>query len=215
MPMLNEPTSGSIPYATGISTVIRIPIPGTVGLCIEFKPRGYVPKGGSTSTVFFQDISGKRHLRLDYGFNVKTQTIDFHWNQTGTHATFGIADHAPAGRAGARLYMVAKHFRHAGRVLVIVGAGIDVASIVSASAPLKRASEVVGAWALAWAGCKLVGAGGAVVGTLASPVGTAVGGIGGCIVGGYAGYHIGTTAGGVVYDWADATFTQLPQITSP
>jgi hypothetical protein len=98
------PMSGGIPYAAGMPSIIRIPIPNSNGLCIELRPRGYVPKGGSTSTLFFQDIAGKRHLRLDYGYNIQTKTIDYHWNQTGTHANFGINDHAPAGRVGATLY---------------------------------------------------------------------------------------------------------------
>jgi hypothetical protein len=46
-----------------------------------------------------------------------------------------------------------------GGTLVIVGAAVDIASIVVASKPIRRAAEVVGAWALAWAGCKAVGVG--------------------------------------------------------
>src|SRR5687768_3219775 len=82
------PLSGGIPYAVGQASVVRIPIPGTNGLCIELRPRGRVPAAGSSSTLFFQDATGARHLRLDYGYNVKTRTIDYHWNQKGTHANF-------------------------------------------------------------------------------------------------------------------------------
>ena len=78
---------------------------------IELRPRGHVPKGGSTSTLFFQDPSGRRHLRLDYGHNVRTNTIDYHWNQKGTNANFGIADHTAVGRAGQTAYKAAKYFR--------------------------------------------------------------------------------------------------------
>jgi hypothetical protein len=204
-----------MPFSSGVSSLARIPIPGTGGLCIELGARGYIPKGGSTSTLFFQDVTGKRHLRLDYGYNIRTRTIDYHWNQTGTHANFGIQDHAPAGRAGAALYKAAKYFRYAGRVLLVVGVAVDVVSIVVASSPLRKASEVVGGWALAWVGCKVVGAGGAAIGTLASPVGTAVGGVGGCIIGGYIGYRTGSAAGAIVYDWAGATFTAVPEIAAP
>ena len=94
------PMSGGIPYAIGQASVVRIPVPGTNGLCIELRARGWVPASGSTSTLFFQDAAGGRHLRLDYGYNVKTRTIDYHWNQKGTHADFGISDHSPAGPAG-------------------------------------------------------------------------------------------------------------------
>lgn len=199
-------SNGAIPYSVGQASIVRIPVPGTDGLCVELKPRGWVPKEGSTSTLFVQDVKGKRHLRLDYGYNVKTKTIDYHWNQKGTHGTFGIADHTTAGRRGHTLYHSAKYFRYAGRVLIVAGIAIDFVSIVRASKPLRRATEVVAGWAGAWAGCKVVGAGGAAVGSLASPAGTAVGGIGGCIIGGVGGYLGGSELGGGVYDWADDTF---------
>lgn len=211
------PSPGMIPYAIGQASVVRIPIPNTNGLCIEFRPRGFVPKGGSTSTLFFQDVSGKRHLRLDYGYNVKSKTIDYHWNQKGTNANFGIADHTSVGSTESALYKAAKYFRWGGRVLMVVGIAIDIVSIVQASKPLKRATEVVAGWAGAWAGCKVVGAGGAMAGTFVEPgLGTAVGGVGGCIIGGAGGYFIGSTIAGEVYDWAEDTFfTPLPEVQKP
>jgi hypothetical protein len=209
----DAPLSGGIPYAVGQSSIVRIPVPGTNGLCIELRPRGRVPAGGSTSTLFFQDAAGGRQLRLDYGYNVKTRTIDYHWNQKGTHADFGITDHTPAGRAGEAAYKAARYFRYAGRVLVVVGVAIDVVSIVQASNPIRRASQVVAGWAGAWAGCEVVGAGGAGLGLLASPLGSAIGGIGGCIIGGIGGYYGGSAIGGEVYDWAESTFfTPLPEV---
>jgi hypothetical protein len=216
-PVSDAPLSGGIPYAIGQASVVRIPIPGTQGLCIELRPRGFVPKGGSTSTLFFQDPSGKRHLRLDYGYNVRTRTIDYHWNQKGTHANFGIADHAPAGRAGQGVANAAKYFRYAGRVLIVAGVAIDIVSIAQASKPLRRASQVVAGWAGAWAGCKVVGAGGAAGGTFVAPgVGTAVGGVGGCIIGGIGGYWGASALAGEVYDWAEGTFfTPLPEVARP
>jgi hypothetical protein len=210
------PMSGGIPYAIGQASVVRIPVPGTDGLCIELRPRGRVPAGGSTSTLFFQDPSGKRHLRLDYGYNVKTRTIDYHWNQRGTHAEFGISDHTPAGTAGEVAHNAARYFRYAGRVLIVLGVAIDVVSISRASNPIRRASQVVAGWAAAWAGCEVVGAGGAALGLLASPLGSAVGGIGGCIIGGIGGYYGGSAIGGEVYDWAENTFfTPLPEVDAP
>ena len=147
------PESGGIPFAFGSSSIVRIPIPDTNGLCIEFFPRGYVPASGSTSTLFFQDITGKRHLRLDYGYNVKTKTIDYHWNQTGTHANFGINDHTSLGNTGKVAYHAAKYFRYAGRVFVVVGVAVDVVSVVRSSKPMRQATAVVTGWTLAWAGC--------------------------------------------------------------
>lgn len=212
----DAPMQGGIPYAIGQASVVRIPVPGTKGLCIELRPRGWVPKGGSTSTLFIQDVAGKRHLRLDYGYNVKTGTIDYHWNQKGTLAEFGIHDHAAAGQAGEVAHRAAKYFRYAGRVLIVGGVALDAVSIVRASKPLRRASEVVAGWAGAWVGCKVVGAGGAALGSLASPLGTAIGGIAGCVIGGAGGYYGGSAAAGEVYDWAEGTFfTPLEEVDAP
>jgi hypothetical protein len=215
-PVGDVPMSGGVLYAAGQASIVRIPVPGTNGLCVELRPRGRVPTGGSTSTLFLQDAAGRRNLRLDYGYNVKTRTIDYHWNQKGTFEAFGIADHTPVGQAGEAIYNAAKYFRYAGRVLVVVGVAVDVVSIVQASKPMRRASQVVAAWAASWAGCEVVGAGGAALGTLASPLGTAVGAVGGCIIGGVAGYFGGSVVGGDVYDWAENTFfSPLPEVAGP
>ncbi len=208
------PVSGGIPYAIGQASAVRIPVPGSSSLCIELRPRGRIPSGGSTSTLFFQDPTGKRHLRLDYGYNVKTKTIDYHWNQKGTHGTFGISDHARVQRGGQTLYRAAKYFRYAGRVLVVAGVAVDIASIVRSSKPMRRASQAVAGWAGAWAGCKVIGAGGAAIGTTGTPVGTAIGGVAGCIIGGLGGYFGGSALAGEVYDWAEGTyFAPLPEVS--
>jgi hypothetical protein len=200
------PESGGIPYAIGQPSFLRIPIPNTEGLHIELNPRGFVPKGGSTSTLFIQDTAGKRQLRLDYGYNTRTKTIDYHWNQQSVYNYFEVENHSPAGRYGVITYKAAKYFKHAGRLFVVGGITIDAVSIVQATKPVKRASEVIAGWAGAWAGCKVLGAGGAALGTSIVPVyGTAVGAFGGCIIGGAGGYFAGSAAGSVVYDWAEDT----------
>jgi hypothetical protein len=215
-PVADAPMSGAVLVGTGVASVARIPIPGARGLAIEFSPRGRVPASGSTSTLFFQDLTGRRHLRLDYGFNVRANSVNYHWNQSGTHAQFGIADHAPAGRAGAVAHRAARYFRWAGRTVLVAAAVADAVSIVQADRPLRRATQVVAGWAAAWLGCKLVGAGAAAVGTLASPLGTAVGGVGGCIVGGAAAYWGGSVLAGEVSEWAEGTvFTPLPEAPAP
>jgi hypothetical protein len=81
------PTTGRVLYAAGQATVVRIPVPGTRGLCIEFIPRGWVPSGGSTSMLLIRDTLGRRQLRLDYGYNVRSKTIDYHWNQSACTRT--------------------------------------------------------------------------------------------------------------------------------
>jgi hypothetical protein len=211
------PTSGRIPYVFGQASAVTIPIPGTNGLCLELTPRGRIPLTGSTSTIFLQDSAGKRHLRLDYGVNPVTKTVDYHWNQRGTHQYFGLSDHSPAGKVGRVAYNAAKYFRYAGRLLLVAGAAMDAVSIVYANRPLRRASEVVAGWAGAWIGCEAVGAGGAVAGTAVAPgLGTAAGGFLGCIIGGFGGYLGGSSLGGGVFDWAEGTvFSPVPQVPGP
>ncbi len=211
------PLSGSIPFAVGISTVVRIPIPGTRNLCIEFFPRNY--KGTSTSTLFIQDLTGKIHLRLDHGPNTVTKTIDYHWNvgskqKGGMQAEFGIKDHQVLGPGGQTIFKAAKYFRWGGRVLVVIGVTLDVIAVVQSSTPLRTASQAVAGWAGAWAGCRVVGAFGAGVGTALEPgLGSAVGGVVGCIIGGAIGYTAASEVAAHVYDWADGTlFTPLPEL---
>lgn len=238
--------SGQILVPAAMPAIAQIPIPGTGGLALSLRtnstrfgnpslyqdvllameqlgirtPDG-TTKGLSTSTLFIQDAAGKRHLRLDYGFR-PGGVVDYHWNQKGTNARFGIADHQPTGRGGQVLHRFARVFRHAGRGLVVVGAVLDGVSIYQASNRPRRAAEVVGGWAGAWGGCKIGGAGGAWllgkagagIGTVAPGAGNAIGGVGGAVIGGiggclggaWFGYQGGEWAGGELYDLAEDTW---------
>jgi len=208
--IVQAPWTGAAP-AGGLASIIRIPVPGPGNLAIELSPRFF--KGKSTSALFIQEAAGKRLLRLDYGYNVKTKTIDYHWNQKGTFKEFGIADHTPAGRGGAALYEGARAFKYIGRTLLVIGAVTDFISIVVASNPLRRSTQVVSAWALAWATAEGAGELGAAIGTAIEPGGgTAVVGIIFAIGGGVAGYWAGEKVGADVYDWAaNTTFRRLPE----
>jgi hypothetical protein len=77
-PLPDTPLAGGSPYAVGQSSIVRIPVPGTNGLAIELSPRGWTPKGGSTSTLFFQVPTGMRHLRLDRSDQHDTDRGDDH-----------------------------------------------------------------------------------------------------------------------------------------
>ena len=217
LPVAEAPLSGSIPASLGLATVARIPIPGTDGLCIELTNRGWAPKGGSTSVLFFQDISGKRQLRLDYGYNIQTKTVDYHWNAKGALGELSLADHTPIGPVGPAAYATAKYFRYAGRLFTVAAVMIDVVSIVRTDKPLRQASKVVAGWAASWTGCRLGGAAGAWAGTFVEPgFGTAIGGIGGCVIGGISGYRAGSILTGTVYDWAAGTkFVPLDVVSTP
>ncbi|MGI8742117.1 MAG: hypothetical protein ACR2NN_06030 [Bryobacteraceae bacterium] len=207
--------SGSaVAVGVGTASVVRIPVPGSNGLYIELQPRNF--KGPSTSTLFIQDITGKKHLRLDYGPNKVTGRIDYHWNQKGTFAEFGIQGHTPVGRAGEALYKGAKYFKYGGRVLLVVGIAMDVYSIVVAKKRWRQVARVSAGWAAATAGCEVFGAWGAGVGSVEPGGGTAVGGLLGCAVGGIAGYAGASWAAGEVYDWVEETFFEpLPAVQGP
>lgn len=198
----------AIAVGAGQAAVTRIPIPDSQGLFLELKPQGHVPPGGSTSSIFIQSPDGKRQLRLDYGYNKATKQTDFHWNQKGTFQQFGIADHTPAGSNAALAHKGAKLFRVAGRAFVVLGAAADVYSVVVAKKKIRQAARVLSGWAGAWAGCKLLGAGGAAAGGTvgagaagagAAP-GAAIGGFGGCVIGGVGGYFSASWAAGEAYD---------------
>jgi hypothetical protein len=208
----DEPLSGKAPAALGAGSVLRIPVPRTNGLAIELSPRGWTPKGGSTSSLFIQDISGKRHLRLDFGYNKASGSREWHWNQKGTNADFGISNHTTVGSAEQALGRFAKVYRYAGHVFLVAGIALDVYSIVRSSRPLRRSVQVVSGWAAGAGGCQAVGAGGAGIGTAVAPgVGTAVGGLIGCAIGGFIGYRTAESATGYLYDWAeDTVFAKIP-----
>jgi len=212
----DAPLFGQI-AVTGLGSVLRIPVPGAGGLAIELWPRAWVPKGGSTSTLFIQDVSGKRQLRLDYGFNKQSGAVEWHWNQKGTYDVFGIPNHTSTGAAERALGVGAKTFRYAGRALVVAGIIADTYSIVVSNKPLRRSLQVVSAWSAAWLGCESVGAGGAWVGTGITPgLGTAIGGLAGCAVGAFIGYATAEAAAGYLYDWAEDTiFTKIQAESGP
>lgn len=206
-----EPVGGLLVVAAGTGALLRIPVPGTKGLAIELSPRGWQPKGGSTSSLFIQDLTGKRHLRLDFGFNKNSQLFEWHWNQKGTNAQFGITNHTSVGAAEQILGQGAKIYRYVGHAFLIAGAAMDAYSIVVSSQPLRRSVQVVSGWAAAAGGCKVLGAGGAYLGTAVAPgVGTAVGGFLGCAAGSFIGYLTAEEISGHLFDWtAGALFGRL------
>ncbi len=176
------------PAGTGLASVMRIPVPD------------------------IEDVTGKRVLRLDYGYNKVIGKVDYHWNQKGTFAEFGIADHTAADNGAKALYSVAKTFRYAGRVLLVVGVAMDVYSIVVAKRRWRQVARVAAGWGAATAGCEYVGGWGAGIGSAEPGFGTAVGGLVGCAVGGVAGYTGATWAAGEVYDWiGEEWFEPVPE----
>jgi len=191
---------GSVYLGVGLPSVVRIPIPQHKGFFLELNPRGRPPKTGTTSTIFFHNITGKKHLRLDYGPIVKGGKDVYHWNTRRATERFGIADHTLASKGEKALYKGAKVYRYLGKTFVVVGAANDYISIVVAKNPVRQTAKVGGGWAGAWLGCQAVGAMGIQAGGWWGPPGMAVGGIVGCVIGGIGGYEAGSWAFGEAYD---------------
>ena len=160
--------------------------------------------------MFLQSSDGKVNLRLDYGYNKTTGTVDYHWNQKGTFAKFGITDHTPVGFGGKFLYKAAKIFRWGGRALFVAGAVADIVSIVQAEDHLRQTVVVASGLAGAWAGVKVGGWLGAKIGTAEEPGGgTAVGALVGGAVGAIGGFFGARWAGGKVYDTIEKWYWPL------
>lgn len=94
---------------------------------------------------------------------------------------------------------------------------MDAVSILRASNPLRRSTQVVSAWAMAWLGARTAGSVGFAAGEFVNPlVGGAIGGVVFGIAGGVGGYWAGSEVGVEVYDWAESTiFTPLPPAPLP
>lgn len=183
----------------GLSTVLRIPIPGVPGMAVEFWGRDLKFKGKSTSVLFIQDITGKKVLRLDYHLNPTTNQVDVHWNQRGVYSLFKIQDHTPVGPGGMAAYRAAQVFRYAGRALLVVAAINDAYRIVTAVNVPREIVSTAGAWAVSWAGCRAGGAVGARL-PIPHPLGKAAAILGGCVIGGGIGYFGGYETTQTVYD---------------
>lgn len=197
----------------GAASVARIRVPGTE-FFIELSPRNF-PASKSTSALFIQDATGKRVLRLDYGFNKSTGQIDYHWNQKGTFAEFGIADHTPAGQSGEGLYKLAKAFKYGGRALLVVGIAVDLYSIAVAKKRVRQVLRVASGWAGASAGAAELGTLFAEFGSIEPGLGTAIGGIVGGIVGGIAGYAGASWLAGETYDFVEELYYERLPPTAP
>src|SRR5262245_3231528 len=99
-PASDAPITGSIPVAIGAASVVRIPVPGTNGLAIELTPRGWTPKGGSTSTLFIQDIVGKRQLASTMDTTLRPRLLIFNGIRKGHLTSSGFLNNPRWGKEG-------------------------------------------------------------------------------------------------------------------
>jgi hypothetical protein len=141
--------------------------------------------------------------------------IDYHWNQKGTLAQYGIHNHTPTGAGGKIGYHAARVFKWGGRALLVAGAVQDVYAIVQAEDKVREIARVAGCWGGGAIGAKAVGAGGAAVGTFVEPGGgTMVGGIVGGILGGIGGCALGALGAVKMHDYVKETlFTPLTEVS--
>lgn len=173
------------------------------GIGHRAQPQGLEAKERLDELTFRAGPDGEASPASRSRVQQELEVFEWHWNQKGTNAELGITNHTSVGQTEQVLGSVAKVYRVAGRVLLVVGAATDLYSIVTSSQPLRRSVQVVSGWTAAAGGCKVVGAGGAYVGTVVAPgVGTAVGGFIGCTVGAFIGYVSAERAAGYLFDWA-------------
>jgi len=121
----------------------------------------------------------------------------YHVNQKGMHGLFGASDISPIGAADLPAARGLRYARIGGRIFLIVGVAVDAYTLGSSAAKsiergtprpvLAQAVRVAGSWGGAWAGAKLMCAGGALATAETGP-GAALGCILGGAIGGFAGY---------------------------
>lgn len=154
-----------------------------------------LPKGGTTSVFQITAADNpNKGIRVDYGYNKTTKSVNWHWNQEGAHANFRITDHH-TGIGAARLGTAVDVIRRTGPYLAIVGVAISVKDIYSSPTPDYEAARQATGWAGALAGSGVGAKGGAAVG---ASIGGLFGGVGaapGVVVGGFVGGLIGGGVG--------------------
>ena len=122
----------------------------------------------------------------------------YHVNQKGMHGLFGASDISPIAAADLPAARGLRFARTGGRVLLIVGVAVDAYTLTQSAVQsahsgtprplLAQAVRVAGSWGGAWAGAKLMCAGGALATSETGP-GAVVGCIVGGAIGGFAGYY--------------------------
>ena len=176
-----------------------------------------IPKTGTTSVLFiFKKDNPNKLYRLDYDTlksGPKMGSKGWEHNQKGVSKilNLSVTNHQPGGRGAAIAGKAIKVLKYGGKALVVVGAlnaGVELYQAQDkARVLIKQSSGFAGAWAGARIGAKGGAALAVVAGQLGPqvaapeevitvPIVTAVGAIGGGIVGFWVGETISTT----VYD---------------
>ena len=212
--MSHFPVSGRIPFVVGKTSVVRIPVAGTRTLCLELSPRGHVPARGSASTLFVRHAATQLQSRLDFAYNKRTRTIDYHWNQNGTLENFVNGGQREDVTPWFVPHSALKCYRYIGRTLLVGGAIAEAVSIVEASAPLRNASSSVSDWCARWLGHEYAIADRALTGSqLGQGLALAVGEALDCIIAAFSGIVTPAELAAQVYDWTENTlFTPLDEV---
>jgi len=195
------PVSGKIPFAVGQTSAVRIPVPGTRGLCLELSARGRVPGCGSASTLFVRHPAGHLQSRLDFAYNRRSRTIDFQWSQNAALPSFVSGGQAQPIVPWLVPHSPRKCYRYAGRALLVGGVVADTVSIVQASTPLRSASGTVREWCARW------------LGPSSTPGCTPLASALDCVIAALSGLTTPAELALQVYDWAESTlFTPLDEV---
>ena len=198
-------------------------------LTLKEKAGMYIPKNGSTSTLFLYK-AGKpaKALRLDYHELPlgSSNPPEWHMNVDGGSGIAKVANSSSLGhttstkiRGTGKIITVFKH-KNSLKICFIAGIGMSLVDIYKADNRIRESARQVNGWAGAYAGGRLGSSIGARAGMsiaiaagqagpqittpeelLTVPVFGAIGGISGGIVGCVGGFFFGATTAEKIYDW--------------
>lgn len=158
-------------------------------------PRGArLPPGGSSSVVFATlPNQPNKGIRLDYGYNKGTSSVNWHWNQKGSASNFLVTNHSTSG---AKLSGWAlKSTKYAGRLLLVGGVIQSGSAIYSSEEPLQEAAHQASGWAGSFVGGAAGAQAGAALGAAIGAPFMGIGAVPGAVVGGFVGGVAGGAAG--------------------
>lgn len=163
------------------------------------------PRPNSSSSIFWQNVSGKKHGRLDRHVVTLKGGIQPYGNVPRTHLNYTSGtgffkyDHGLSPRGGTYLHYSAIFIRRSGGAMMALGAVTDAYSLATSSNKASEASRIAGGWAGAYYGAQYLGTQLAAYGASYGPYGIMAGGLAGSIGGGALGYWGGSLMGSLSY----------------
>lgn len=133
-------SSGRAPFAVGHSRYVRLPVPHTLDLWLELRPKTPVPACGAASSLLLRHAARCLELRLDFAYSKRTRSVDFHWCTEPKDPARGAG---PGFTPWLVPHAASRCFRQAGRVLTVTGVLADQVRLLRSDAALScDASEL-------------------------------------------------------------------------